>query len=295
MISAVPCNSLAKEEAWALTRDLLNYYSASPEPYYAIAEQGNTDYSPRVLPFHADLVGRVRPGMSVLEVGCGSGHLCRHVQQAGGRYTGMDFGVELLQKNRERFPKARFVPIGTELHETFDLVTSLYTIEHVVDPPAYLKAMWRSCKPGGLLAVISPDFVDGDGYPPSFFYGTTPRRIRSKIRDMAFSDVIQHFLDLFWSAPRWKMRARASAPGAFWINRKPRILHGAEYSVDADAVHLPRLRDLIWWLEQEGASILRTSQSMADIDPALLRHNCYVVARTRSSLSQETIREKEGT
>ena len=182
-------------------------------------------------------------------------------------------------ENRQRFSGARFLKVGTKLNEKFDAVVSLYTIEHIADPPSYLEEMWNFCKPGGLLAVICPEFVDGHGIAPSVYYGTTPRRIREKVRSFAFSDALQHLFELFWVAPRWKGRARAAQPGAFWINLKPRVLYGAHYSIDADAVHLPRLKDIVWWLEQRGASILDTSRSMPDVSAAVLRYNCYALAR----------------
>ena len=149
----------------------------------------------------------------------------------------------------------------------------------MVDPDAYLESLQNFCKPGGLIAIICPDFVDGDGFPPSFYYGTTPRRFREKLASFPIADIGHHLLDLLWFAPRWKRKARSTAPGAFWINLKPRILYGADYSIDADVVHLPRLLDLVWWLEARGASIIATSLSLPGVSESVLKHNCYVVAR----------------
>ena len=270
---------LIPETISALQQRLVEYYSHPPESYYAIADQAAAHYRPEIQPFHCDLVNRVRPGMSVLELGCGSAHLCPFVEAAGGQYTGMDHSAQLLKNNRKRFPRASFISIGEELLKDFDIVASLYTIEHVIDPIAYLETMWKVCKPGGLIAIICPDFIDGSGFAPSFYYGTTPRRLREKLRSLNFIDAIKHLLDLFCTAPLWAIRARRSQPGAFWINLKPRILAGADYSIDADAVHLPRLEDLVWWLEQRGATVVATSRSLPDIDPSILRYNCYVLAR----------------
>lgn len=217
--------------------------------------------------------------MSVLELGCGTAHFCPQVEAHGGSYTGIDHSAELLRKNRERFPNARFFTVGTEMLDTFDIVASLYTIEHVVDPSSYLTQMWDFCKPGGLIAIICPDFVDGEGFPPSFYYGTTPRRFREKITSLRFFDAYRHLIDLLHTTPKWKQTARRDAPGAFWINLRPRILHGANYSVDADAVHLPRLTDIVWWLEKRGGLIVETSRSLAGVPDSVLRHNCYALAR----------------
>ncbi|MBA2434088.1 MAG: class I SAM-dependent methyltransferase [Chthoniobacterales bacterium] len=262
-----------------LGEKLAAYYCNPPDSYYATADRAADRYVPALMPFHCDLVSRVQPNSTVLEVGCGSAHLCPQVEAAGGSYTGMDHGEKLLAQNRQRFPRARFFPLTTEIDETFDMVASLYTIEHVTDPQAYLQRLWYFCRPGGLIAIICPDFVDGDGLAPSFFYGKTARRFRNKLTSFALIDAFKHVLDLLCFAPLWKRRAQASGPGAFWINLAPRIFAGADYTTDADAVHLPRLLDLIWWLEGQGATIVETSRSLPEVDPAILKHNCYVAAR----------------
>jgi SAM-dependent methyltransferase len=255
------------------------YYLKPPSSYYAIADRPMTEYTSKRLPFHCDLVSRVEPGMTVIELGCGTAHFCAAVEARGGSYTGVDHNLDLLEQNRRRFPGARFLSVTTELPEQFDLVASLYTIEHVVDPTQHLAIMLKLCKPGGLLGIICPDFVESPGSPPSFYYGATPRRLRQKLKSLSFFDAGLHLVDLCWRAPIWRRRARRAPAGAFWINVKPRVFHGAQYSVDADAVHLPRLADLVWWLQKQDTSIVATSRTMLDVDPAILRYNCYALAR----------------
>lgn len=278
-INVAPSANVPEKAREHLERKLTAYYSSNPESYYAQADCAAQNYTRKQQPFHCDLVSRIKRGDSLLEVGCGSAHLCRFVEAAGGHYAGMDHGEELLQQNRRRFPNARFFSLGTPWPGSFDVVASLYTIEHVVDPPAYLETLWNLCRPGGLIAVISPDFIDGDSLPPSFYYGITPRRFRGKVATLSIRDAALHLLDLFWVAPRWKRRARAQGAGRFWINLAPRIFAGADYSVDADAVHLPRLVDITSWLESRGAKIVETSRTLPGVDGAVLRYNCYALAR----------------
>ena len=92
---------------------------------------------------------------------------------------------------------------------------------------------------------------------------------------LALVDAALHIVDLTLIAPSWKARARKSPPGSFWINLKPRCLEDRIYSIDADAVHLSRLKDIIWWFERKQAKIVARSDRM-DIARAVLRHNCYV-------------------
>jgi len=264
------------------------FYAQTPSSYYEIAGRAAEQYTPAQQPFHMHLLEQVRPGMSVLEMGCGTAHLCPHVEARDGRYTGLDYGAKLLDQNRLRHPCARFLQIGTELPAPFDLVASLYTIEHVADPPAYLARMWAATRPGGLLGIICPEFIECEGLPPSVFYGRSPRRFREKIRTLSLPDAVRHAVEVHWVAPRWKAQARAAAPGAFWLNTAPAVLHGAAYSIDADAVHLPRLRDLEWWLNGQGAEILATSATLPEIPAEILRFNCYILARKPRSDSSRS-------
>jgi SAM-dependent methyltransferase len=271
---------ISPEQMARLKKTMSGFYQNPPASYYQIADYSAQRYNPKEQPFHCDLVGRVFPGATVLEAGCGTAHLCSYVEEKGGFYTGLDYSEILLQKNRGRFPEARFFEIGTPLPETFDIVASLYTVEHVVDPPAYLESLWQFCRPGGLIAIICPEFIDGPGFAPSVFFGKTPRRFREKLSALDFSDAASHLIDLILRAPRWKTILQNSSPGAFWINLKPRILHGArEFTSDADAVHFPRLKDLIRFFEQKKAAILQTSTGMPGISGEILAHSCYILIR----------------
>lgn len=262
-----------------LGRAMAAFYSHPPANYYPIAGRAAQYYTPDAQPFHCDLVNQVFPGATVLEAGCGTAHLCPRVEAKGGHYAGLDYSTELLEENRRRFPNAEFFQIGIPPKETFDIVASLYALEHVTDPPAYLESLWSCCRPGGLIGVICPEFVENPGMAPGVFYGKTPRRFSEKLKTFSFGDAIGHLIDLKIYAPRWKKIALASPPGAFWINLQPRILHGADYAIDADAIHMARLKDVLWFFQNKGAKIVRTSAQMTGVSPEILRYNLYALVR----------------
>jgi len=272
-------SELSPAQVTGLELAMAVFYRNAPATYYQIADLTAQQYNRAERPFHCDLIGHVSPGMSVIELGCGTAHLCPRVEERGGIYTGVDHGDALLKQNRHRFPNARFFSVGAEVPEIFDLVASLYTIEHVVNPTAYLESLWAHCRPGGLIGILCPEFVECPCLPPSFLFGHAPGRLREKIRRLRLWDALKYVLDLKWRAPRWQAAARADTPGAFWINLRPRVLHGAEYEIDADAVHMTRLRDLVWFLKQKGAEIICTSADLPDVSPKVLRFNCYVLVR----------------
>jgi len=45
---------------------------------------------PESQPFHCDLVSRVQPGMTFLELGCGTANQCPQVEARGVHDTGLD-------------------------------------------------------------------------------------------------------------------------------------------------------------------------------------------------------------
>lgn len=270
---------ISRSQIADLERAMSDFYRNAPAEYYPLADESAGRYNPQERPFHHDLVQRIFPSAKVLELGCGTAHLCPYVEQRGGAYTGFDYSEQLLEQNRRRFPNARFGQIGKPFEETFDIVASLFTLEHTVDPPAYLERMWNHCRPGGMLAIICPEFVECPGFPNSVYFGKTARRLWQKLRTLNLIDAGLHFIDLKVRAARLKKMLQASAPGAFWINLQPAVLHGAAYSTDADAVYLARLKDILRFFEKKGAVIVKTSEQMKGVSPEILRYSCYVLAQ----------------
>jgi ubiquinone/menaquinone biosynthesis C-methylase UbiE len=276
---------LSSAQLASLEQSMTSFYQNPPPSYYQIADKSPAQYTPDQQPFHCDLISRVSSGDRVLEAGCGTAHLCPLVEQQGGNYTGLDHSEDLLNDNRRKFPQARFFSVKSPPAETYDLVVSMYTIEHVTNPPAYLESLWRYCRPGGLIAIICPEFIDSPGFAPSIFFGQTPGRFKEKLKKLALFDASTHWLDFKIFAPRWKRRAQADAPGAFWINLNPRILRDHHYGIDTDAVHLVQLRDLVWFFQSKGADILQSSKRMLNIPAPLENYNCYLVAEKTGAKS----------
>jgi hypothetical protein len=65
---------LSAEQVAVFEQALAAFYKNPPASYYQIADQAAQKYTPREQPFHCDLVGRVFPGATVLEAGCGTAH-----------------------------------------------------------------------------------------------------------------------------------------------------------------------------------------------------------------------------
>ncbi|MFI4897519.1 MAG: methyltransferase domain-containing protein [Phycisphaerales bacterium JB059] len=118
------------------------------------------------------LVGVLRPGMTVCEIGCGSGRWTAHAIEASGRYYAVDYSERLLFEVMEhRFcaymgGKLRLIHDESARLEgvpdgACDLVFSLDVFVHLKIDLAhqYLRSIGRVLRPGGVALI---DFIGWD-------------------------------------------------------------------------------------------------------------------------------------
>jgi trans-aconitate 2-methyltransferase len=115
--------------------------------------------SERAAPF-LDLMAlvKVRPGMRVVDLGCGPGSLTARLAEAlpESDVLGIDSSAEMLAKAVPR-PGLRF-ELGRleDLEGTYDLVFSHAMIHWVDDHEELIPRLWEHVAPGGQLAVQMP-------------------------------------------------------------------------------------------------------------------------------------------
>jgi ubiquinone/menaquinone biosynthesis C-methylase UbiE len=97
-------------------------------------------------------------GKIILDVGCGSGHDGAYYASQGAVVYGMDVSEQEIAMAQQRacgvFVKASMESIPYEA-DMFDIVTSLYAIQHTEDVPQSILEMIRVAKPGGLIAILA--------------------------------------------------------------------------------------------------------------------------------------------
>lgn len=97
----------------------------------------------------------------IFDAGCGPGHFMELLKQYG-TIIGTDYSLERVQFCRTEHlaetaqADLRAVPFRSE---SFDLITTIDTIEHIKEDQQALKELHRVLKPGGLLAVTVPAFM----------------------------------------------------------------------------------------------------------------------------------------
>lgn len=113
----------------------------------------------RLDPHHVQRIAEWLPDLrdrDVLEVGCGRGHLLRALQEEGAHALGVDVNPQAIAQgvaDGMSVAQADALPFPDE---TFDVLVSVHTIEHLPDLDAALTEMVRVVRPGGRLLLIYP-------------------------------------------------------------------------------------------------------------------------------------------
>jgi SAM-dependent methyltransferase len=122
-------------------------------------------YSRELAPVFADFAG-VAPGLTVLDVGCGSGVLTEELARRVGaeNVAGVD-PSPLLEACAARVPGADLrAGAAEELpwpDDRFDAALAQLVVHFLDDPGAGVAEMARVVRPGGAVAACSWDFADG--------------------------------------------------------------------------------------------------------------------------------------
>jgi len=115
---------------------------------------------------HRHLAQVLRPGMAVLDVGCGTGAITRGIAEAvapQGRVVGLDINGELIEQARrahQDVPGLSFEvgDIYKLAHESaFDIVTAARMLQWLAFPQEAIRLMAGAAKPGGRLVVLDYD------------------------------------------------------------------------------------------------------------------------------------------
>jgi SAM-dependent methyltransferase len=102
-------NPQHQQELGELNLKLFNFYnSEKASSYWLGADSSNFFWTPETHPYHLHLKSLVKPGSKVVELGCGSAHAYRNLQDLKVEYTGIEWSDQ-ARLNAETFPDAKFI------------------------------------------------------------------------------------------------------------------------------------------------------------------------------------------
>jgi len=122
------------------------------------------------------LLGELRPGMTLLDVGCGPGTITADLAGlvAPGHVTALEVTADALalaaeEAGRRGLTNIDFV-VGDAQRldfpdDSFDVVHAHQVLQHLGDPVQALREMRRVCRPGGIVAARDSDYAAFTWYP----------------------------------------------------------------------------------------------------------------------------------
>ena len=129
-----------------------------------------------------ELTKRRLNGKIVLDVGCSSGKNVFRFSNIAKEIHGIEVRDSTLNQAKERnnsanvfFKKgdAENIPYGSA---TFDVIYSLWVLEHLRNPSKFFDEVYRVLKPGGLLILWAPSVLN----PTGVFTKLTSNRFKMK-------------------------------------------------------------------------------------------------------------------
>ncbi len=126
-------------------------------------------------PWHAMIKSKLEPiaGQRVLEIACGRGALSYWLNHQGGEVWSADFSSEAVEMTQKlvspHFPQATQRILRADFQQmpfdenSFDILISCETLEHLPEPEKALKEVFRVLKPGGRLYLTTENYLNITG------------------------------------------------------------------------------------------------------------------------------------
>lgn len=93
-----------------------------------------------------------QPGESILDLGCGTGHLTKTIAGSGAHVVGIDNSPDMVEAARKNYPHINFVVADARdfsFPTPFDALFSNATLHWVTEPERAVNCIAASLKPGG--------------------------------------------------------------------------------------------------------------------------------------------------
>lgn len=143
----------------------------------------------------------LKPGMKVLDVGCGSGKfLSELVRKAGCYGVGIDPFISDFEAESYKLTKLKAENVD-KLDEIFDLVYSIHSFHHLRNPEKFLRNLHNVLSPEGKLVII--DWKKG-AYTgiPERYYCKEELESLLKINNFIPFEMVEDSMEIYLAAKR---------------------------------------------------------------------------------------------
>jgi ubiquinone/menaquinone biosynthesis C-methylase UbiE len=255
-VSSLDENNLNKLEK--LQEELINFYNTS-NSYYSEIDFTARYWNDVDQLLYKDIREEILISEKVLEVGCGASNCLLDGTINRNKYTGVDFSEKIIINNKKKYSEANFYGLTDPYtipfkNETFDLVFSIFVIEHTVFPTKFLDECIRVLKKKGKIIILAPDFLGCStlsSQRTGLSVGTGTEKLnRGKIFDAlltGYDNKIRIPLKMYF------MRRVATRAPKFYINLTPTCFIDP-FTPDVDAIYITyknemkdHLKDYIIW------------------------------------------------
>jgi ubiquinone/menaquinone biosynthesis C-methylase UbiE len=155
------------------------------ENYYEIAKKGSLGEDH---PGMKILKQIVKSSKNILDLGCGEGTRLHLLVRKGAWGTGIDISRVAINIAKKRYPDLKFIcgdinnlPFSKD---SFDLVYSAFTLEHLDQPKECIKEAIRVTKKDGNLVLIAPNYGAPNRSSPPFKGSRLTKLIKGFIKDI---------------------------------------------------------------------------------------------------------------
>lgn len=141
--------------------------------------------------------------LDVLDVACGVGYGSFFLCQAARSCQGIDLSPEAIGYANSHYRRANLrYAVGDALRlslpaASVDAVVSFETIEHLPEPPAFLAAVHRILRPGGLLIVSAPNALQ-------FTRAVPPRSNEFHVSEPTYEELVALLAPRFEILEEWE-------------------------------------------------------------------------------------------
>lgn len=238
-----------------LLADKMSQFYSTNLSYYSNISESENYWNEESHLIHKNLIEQVTMSSKVLEVGCGESSILKYNPKFSTKYTGIDFSEEILNRNKIKFSKANFKVIKNPVQycfesKSFDLVFSVFVIEHTVYPHKFLDECMRLVSDQGRIAVLAPNYID-HGFMASQQVSDSLKDGRQLFAEGKIIDAIRSAYYNRILIPKTCEKLQSNIPG-FYINVNPVCFTIDEFRPDVDAVYLVSQKEIDLYMRNKG-------------------------------------------